>query len=285
MNLSRIISGTMNWGVWGVNHSKQDMCKLISESFDSGINSFDHADIYGGYTTEEYFGDAFAETEIKREDVFFISKCGIKYPSKKLPVKIKHYDYSEDHINKSVDNSLKNLRTDYLDCLLLHRPSPLMDISKIADTVNGLIKSGKIKSFGVSNFTANQMDMFKGKVEVLYNQINLSLTHLDHIFDGTLEYMQANNILPMAYSPLGSYFKGEDDSKIIKVVDKFKNKYGCTDYELLISWLLKHPSKVYPVIGTTKSNRLKKSVNSLKIEIELIDWFELLEVSVGKRVP
>ena len=284
MNLSRIISGTMNWGVWGVNHSKQDICKLILESFDSGINSFDHADIYGGYTTEQSFGDAFAETGINREDVFFISKCGIIYPSEKLPVKTKHYDYSEDHINKSVDNSLKNLRTDYLDCLLLHRPSPLMDISIIADTIKKLIKSGKIKSFGVSNFTANQMDMFKGKVEVLYNQINLSLTHVDHMFDGTLEYMQANDILPMAYSPLGSYFK-KDDSKIKDVVDKLKNKYGCTDYQLLISWLLKHPSKVYPVIGTTKSDRIKSTLGSLKIEIELIDWFELLEASLGKRVP
>ena len=206
------------------------------------------------------------------------------YPSEKLPVKTKHYNYSEDHINKSVDNSLKNLRTDYLDCLLLHRPSPLMDIPIITDAIKRLIKSGKIKSFGVSNFTANQMDMFKGKVEVLYNQINLSLTHLDHMFDGTLEYMQANDILPMAYSPLGSYFK-EDDGKIKGVVDKLKNKYGCTDYQLLISWLLKHPSKVYPVIGTTKSDRIKSTLESLKIEIDLIDWFELLEASLGKRVP
>ena len=284
MNLSRIISGTMNWGTWGANYSKQEMCQLISESFDSGINSFDHADIYGGYTTEESFGDAFIDTGIKREDVFFISKCGIMYPSKKLPIKIKHYDYSEGHIIKSVNNSLKYLQTDYLDCLLLHRPSPLMDINIIANTVGGLIKSGKIKSFGVSNFTADQMDMFKGKVEILYNQINLSLTHLDHMFDGTLEYMQANKILPMAYSPLGSYFK-EESNKIKKVVESLKDKYSCTDYQLLISWLLKHPSKVYPVIGTTKSDRIKKSMKSLKIEIELIDWFELLEASVGKRVP
>ena len=284
MNLSRIISGTMNWGTWGANYSKQEMCQLISESFDSGINSFDHADIYGGYTTEESFGDAFIDTGIKREDVFFISKCGIMYPGKKLPIKTKHYDYSEDHIIKSVNNSLKYLQTDYLDCLLLHRPSPLMDINIIANTVESLIKSGKIKSFGVSNFTADQMDMFKGKVEILYNQINLSLTHLDHMFDGTLEYMQANKILPMAYSPLGSYFK-EGSNKIKKVVESLKDKYSCTDYQLLISWLLKHPSKVYPVIGTTKSDRIKKSMKSLKIEIELIDWFELLEASVGNRVP
>jgi len=284
MNLSRIISGTMNWGTWGVNYSKQEMCKLISESYNSGINSFDHADIYGGYTTEKSFGDAFEDTGIKREDVFFISKCGIMYPSERLPIKIKHYDYSEDHIVKSVDNSLKYLKTDYLDCLLLHRPSPLMDVSIIANTVNGLIKSGKIKSFGVSNFTTNQMEMFKGKVEILYNQINLSLTHSEYMFDGTLEYMQTNNILPMAYSPLGSYFKSEN-SKLKMVVDRLKNKYGCTDYELLICWLLNHPSKIHPVIGTTKPDRIKKSIKSLKIQIDLIDWFELLEAHLGKRVP
>ena len=284
MNLSRIISGTMNWGTWGVNYSKQEMCKLISESYNSGINSFDHADIYGGYTTEKSFGDAFEDTGIKREDVFFISKCGIMYPSERLPIKIKHYDYSEDHIVKSVDNSLKYLKTDYLDCLLLHRPSPLMDISIIANTVNGLIKSGKIKSFGVSNFTTNQMEMFKGKVEILYNQINLSLTHSEYMFDGTLEYMQTNNILPMAYSPLGSYFKSENN-KLKMVVDRLKNKYGCTDYELLICWLLNHPSKIHPVIGTTKPDRIKKSIKSLKIQIDLIDWFELLEAHLGMRVP
>lgn len=274
----------MNWGTWGVNYSKQEMCKLISESYDSGINSFDHADIYGGYTTEKSFGDAFEDTGIKREDVFFISKCGIMYPSERLPIKIKHYDYSEDHIVKSVNNSLKYLKTDYLDCLLFHRPSPLMDVSIIANTVNGLIKSGKIKSFGVSNFTTNQMEMFRGKVEILYNQINLSLTHSDHMFDGTLEYMKSKNILPMAYSPLGSYFKNENN-KLKMVVDRLKNKYGCTDYELLICWLLNHPSKIHPVIGTTKPDRIKKSIKSLKIQIDLIDWFELLEAHLGIRVP
>ena len=284
MNLSRIISGTMNWGTWGVNYSKQEMRQLISESFDSGINSFDHADIYGGYTTEKSFGDAFADSGIKREDVFFISKCGIMYPSEKMPIKIKHYDYSKDHIIKSVDNSLKYLKTDYLDCLLLHRPSPLMDISIVTDTINSLIKSGKIKSFGVSNFTTSQMEMFKDKLEILFNQINLSLSHVEHMFDGTLEYMQVNNILPMAYSPLGSYFKDEND-ELNKVVEKLKNKYYCTDYELLLCWLLNHPSKIYPVIGTTKSDRIKKSIESLKIQIDLIDWFELLEASQGKRVP
>ena len=175
MNLSRIISGTMNWGTWGVNYSKQEMLQLISESFDSGINSFDHADIYGGYTTEKSFGDAFADSGINREDVFFISKCGIMYPSEKMPIKIKHYDYSKDHIIKSVDNSLKYLKTDYLDCLLLHRPSPLIDENIINDAIRKLQREGKVKEFGVSNFTPSQMDLIQQtKISVIYL--------LEHIF-------------------------------------------------------------------------------------------------------
>ncbi len=272
----------MNWGSWGVNHSSETMSELIKDAFSSGINSFDHADIYGGYTTEEIFGNAFLKTGIKREDVFFISKCGIMYPSDKLPVKVKHYDYSAKHINQSVINSLKYLKTDYLDTLLLHRPSPLMDINELSDTINTLIHSGKIKSFGVSNFNVLQMDMLKD-LKISYNQINFSLTQLDYMYDGTLEYMQTNNIIPMAYSPLGNYYKN-NNPKIKKVFDLFTKKYNCSDDQLLLAWILKHPSNIYPVIGTTKAQRIKNSKESLKINLETIDWFEMLEASTGKRV-
>ena len=273
----------MNWGTWGANHSSDKMSELIVSAFNNGINSFDHADIYGGYTTEETFGEAFLKTGINRENVFYISKCGIMYPSEKLPIKVKHYDYSEKHLIQSVDNSLKYLKTDYLDCLLLHRPSPLMDISEISNTITRLMKENKIRSFGVSNFTVSQMEMFKGKLKISFNQINLSLTNLDSIFDGTLEYMQTNDIIPMAYSPLGQYYKTEN-TKLKEVVDIFTKKYNCSDDQLLLSWLIKLPSGVYPVIGTTKVNRINKSLGSLKIDIEISDWFEILEASVGKRV-
>jgi len=273
----------MNWGTWGANHSSEKMSKLILSAFNNGINSFDHADIYGGYTTEETFGEAFLKTGINRKNVFYISKCGIMYPSEKKPIKVKHYDYSEKHLIQSVDNSLKYLKTDYLDCLLLHRPSPLMDISEISNTITRLMKENKIRSFGVSNFTVSQMEMFKGILKISFNQINLSLTNLDSIFDGTLEYMQTNDIIPMAYSPLGQYYKTEN-TKLKEVVDIFTKKYNCGDDQLLLSWLIKLPSGVYPVIGTTKVDRINKSLGSLKIDIEISDWFEILEASVGKRV-
>ena len=274
----------MNWGTWGVNHSSDKMSELILSAFNNGINSFDHADIYGGYTTEETFGEAFLKTGINRENVFFISKCGIMYPSEKLPIKVKHYDYSERHLIQSVENSLKNLKTDYLDCFLLHRPSPLMDISEISNTITRLLEEDKIRSFGVSNFTISQMEMFKDKLNISFNQINLSLTNLDSIFDGTLEYMQANNIIPMAYSPLGQYYKTKN-TRLKEIVDLFSKKYNCSDDQLLISWLIKLPSRVYPVIGTTRVDRINNSLGSLKIDIETSDWFEILEASVGKRVP
>ena len=158
-----------------------------------------------------------------------------------------------------------------------------MDVSEISDTIKSLLNDGKIKSFGVSNFTVMQMEMFKD-LKISYNQLTLSLTHLDSMNDGTLEYMQTNNIIPMAYSPLGKYYTN-DNPKLKKVLELFSKKYNCSDDQLLLGWLLKHPSNIYPVIGTTKVDRIKKSIESLKINIETSDWFEILEASVGKRVP
>ena len=211
MKYSKIISGTMNWGVWGNNLSTKKVADLITNSIEFGIDTFDNADIYGGYTTEELFGNGLIESGIDRERIKIISKFGIMYPSDKLPIKVKHYDYSKDHIIKSVENSLINLKTDYLDCVLMHRPSPIMDINEISDTVNKLLESGKIKSFGVSNFSAQQIQVFENIVKIDCNQIQCSLTHLDPIYDGTLDYMQSKDIKPMAWKPLGEFYLKKND--------------------------------------------------------------------------
>ena len=287
MNYSKIISGTMNWGAWGSNLSTKKVADLIVNSIEFGINTFDNADIYGGYTTEELFGNGLAESGIKRERIKIISKFGIMYPSDKLPIKVKHYDYSKGHIVKSIENSLKNLKTDYIDCVLLHRPSPLMDINEISDTINELLNSGKIKSFGVSNFSAQHIQMFDDKVKIDCNQIQCSLTHLEPIYDGTLDYMQTKKIKPMAWKPLGEFYKADNDQidRIKEKVKKFTKKYNCSETQILLAWLIKHPSNIIPVVGTTKIDRLKESIDSIITDIELVDWFEILEASEGKRVP
>ena len=286
-NLSKIISGTMNWGVWGKDLSETLMTELIEKSVSLGINTFDHADIYGGYTTEKTFGSALSLSEIKRESIFLLSKCGIQYPSKNRPLKVKYYDYSKEHIRFSVENSLKNLKTDYLDILLLHRPSPLMKVNEISDEINKLKEEGKIKSFGVSNFTNSQIKLISKQTKVLWNQIEFSLTHNHSMIDGSLDYLQNNNIGVMAWSPLGSFFKekNEKHKRIATLFNELSEKYNCTYDQLLLAWILKHPSNIYPIIGTTNNKRLELAVKAIKINLEIEDWFLILKASDGRRVP
>jgi len=163
---SRIIAGAMNWGVWDKNLNTNQQASLINHCLSIGITTFDHADIYGGYTTEEGFGKAFAQSEIGRDTVQFISKCGIQYPVDTRENRVKHYQYDKDYIIWSVENSLKNLKTDYLDLLLLHRPSPLMHPDEIAEAIDELQAGGKIVDFGVSNFTPSQTDLIDTKATV-----------------------------------------------------------------------------------------------------------------------
>ena len=158
--LSPVVAGTMNWGIWDKKLATTEMEHLIHICIENQITSFDHADIYGGYTTESDFGKAFAQSKIDRNKLQLISKCGIQLDSGRNNA-IKHYDYSKDYIIWSVENSLKNLQTDFLDVLLLHRPSPLMVADEIAEAVAQLKKEGKIIDFGVSNFTASQSELIQ----------------------------------------------------------------------------------------------------------------------------
>ena len=277
----------MNWGVWGKNLSEILMTELIEKSVSLGINTFDHADIYGGYTTEKSFGNALSLSKIDRESIFLISKCGIQYPSDKRPLKVKYYDYSKGHIRFSVENSLKNLKTDYLDILLLHRPSPLMNPKEISEEIDKLKEEGKIKSFGVSNFTNSQIKFISKETKVLWNQIEFSLTNNHPMIDGTLDYLQENKIGVMAWSPLGSFFKekNEKQKRITILFNELSEKYNCTHDQLLLAWILKHPANIYPVLGSTNPSRLKLAVNAIKIDLEIDDWFLILKASDGKKVP
>lgn len=286
-NYSKIISGTMTWGAWGKQLSTTEMESMIQHCLSIGITTFDHADIYGGYTTEAEFGKAFNSSRINREDIQLISKCGIQYMSDNRNNKVKHYDYSKDYIIWSVEQSLKHLETEYLDLLLLHRPSPLMQPNEIAEAVTLLKKLGKIRDFGVSNFTSSQMDMIGLRMDIDVNQIEFSLTAHQAMHDGTLDYMLSNGIAPMAWSPLGSVFKEDTEQtrRIHKQLGNLMEKYNATEDQLLLAWLLKHPSGIKPVVGTTYKTRLKQAMEATKIELELEDWFLILVAAQGHKVP
>ncbi len=284
---SKIIAGTMTWGYWGKNLDKNQMIELMNSCIETGITTFDHADIYGGYTTEAAFGNAFGESRIDRNTIQLISKCGIQLPSNNRNTKIHHYDYSKSHIIWSAEQSLKNLKTEYLDLFLLHRPSPLMQVDEIAEAIEKLKSEGKILDFGVSNFTPIQTDLIQTKIKVNYNQIEFSATHFEPMFDGSLDYMQTHNIKPLCWSPMGSIFKKNDEKsvRVKNLATKLSSKYNVEIDVLLLAWILKHPAGILPVFGTADKTRITNLIKATEVEMELEDWFAFWTESAGNPIP
>lgn len=283
---SELIAGTMRWGIWGANHSVKEIQKLIDVCLEENITSFDHADIYGGHTTEELFGNAWKEMNLKREKVQFISKCGIVMNSDKKPSALKYYNYNKDYILNCVDESLSNLKTDYLDTLLLHRPSPLMNPEVIAEAFTVLKDVGKVREFGVSNFSVSQFELINQYVPLVTNQIEISVNEISSFEDGILDQLMSKGLRPTAWSVMGSYFSDQSDEniRIKKVIVELCDKYNAEENQILLAFILKHPSKIIPVIGTSKAETIRTLSKTLQIDLDLEDWFRILESIKGKEV-
>lgn len=285
--LSPIIAGTMNWGAWDKKLTAQEMASMIHICIDNQITTFDHADIYGSYTTESEFGQAFASSKIPREKLQLISKCGIQNISPNRDNKIKHYDYSKEYIIWSVENSLKNLQTDFIDVLLIHRPSPLMNSDEIAEAVSQLKSEGKIIDFGLSNFTSSQTELIREKTEVSYNQIQFSATNYEPMTDGSLDYMQIHKIRPMSWNPLGSVFREDNEQtrRLKKLLATLVEKYHLGSDTILISWILKHPARIIPIAGTVNVARIQSLQKAIELKLDNEDWFAIWTKSMGTKVP
>ena len=276
----------MTWGSWGKQLSKAGMIDLMEHCLENGLHTFDHADIYGDYTTESDFGEAFAESGIDRATIQLITKCGIQMTSGRKN-QLKHYEYSKEYIIWSAEESLKKLKTDFLDLFLLHRPSPLMEPNEIAEAINHLLESEKIKEFGVSNFTPSQIKMLDKAIGVSANQVEFSITHLDPMYDGTFDDCLENNRFSMSWSPLGKVFRETtpQTGRIKEILSQLAQKYNAEESQILLAWMLRHPAYPSPVVGTTTKERLTASAKAAEIEIELQDWFALLAASQGHEVP
>ena len=283
---SKIIAGTMTWGSWGKQLSKKSMTDLINHCLEIGIDTFDHADIYGDYGNELLFGEAFEVSGLERSTVKLISKCGIQMTSGRNN-QVKHYQYDSDYIVWSAEESLRKLKTDYLDLFLLHRPSPLLEPAEVTKAIQKLQKQGKIKEFGVSNFSASQIALLESEIPVSANQVEFSLTHHNPMYDGTFDDCIAKKRSAMAWSPLGKFFREKDEQvdRIAKAFAQLGEKYDANESQLLLAFIMKHPANVHMVIGTTNKERLEASVRAQKIDLELEDWFLLLEASNGYEVP
>ena len=291
LELSQIVAGCMKWGQWGVKYSTDQYLQLMEDCIMNNITSFDHADIYGDYTVEEEFGNALQLKSHLRKQMQLITKCGIRRFTPNRPEhKIHSYDTSRKHIIASAERSLKNLNTDFIDLLLIHRPDPLMDPNEIAEAFAELKQAGKVLHFGVSNFTPSQMEMMARIWKVEFNQLEVSIVHLDPFHDGTLDKCIEYNIRPMSWGPLGSGKLHSDEhdersKRILSIANMLAEKYNSTSDQILLAFVFKHPSKIIPVIGSTKIERLKSSYDAAQINIEREEWFMLWRASKGHEVP
>jgi predicted oxidoreductase len=285
--LSSIVAGTMNWGDWDKKLSTAQMQHSMHVCLENNITSFDHADIYGGYTTEEQFGTAFKQSGIAREQVQLISKCGIQYMAESRANTIKHYDYRKEYIIWSAEQSIQKLQCDYLDVFLLHRPSPLMQTDEIAEAVEHLKSCGKIRSFGVSNFTPSQTELIRQKTPIDFNQIQFSATHFEAMLDGSLDYMQLHGIQPMAWKPLGTFFRENtpQTQRLNTLLEGLALKYEAGADTLLLAWILQHPAHIIPVAGTVNTGRIQSLMKATTISLDLEEWFAIWTESMGNKVP
>ncbi|WP_440682203.1 aldo/keto reductase [Cysteiniphilum halobium] len=281
-------------GFWRLDDAKLSqnaLESLVLSALDHNVTVMDHADIYGEYRCEAIFGQLLKAKPSLRDKMTIVSKCGIKLHCAATPnVVTKHYDLSAKSIKTSVENTLKNLNIDVLDVLLVHRPSPIMDVNEIADSFAELKHAGKVKAFGVSNFTSSQFDLLNSRIELITNQIEYSLLHTSPMYDGTLDQLQQYRLRPMAWSPLagGALFspKLETQKKMVQKLQSLLPKYNADSIDqIALAWILKHPAKVMPVLGTQNQKRFENALKAKDIKLSLEDWFAILEIANGCEVP
>jgi predicted oxidoreductase len=290
LSFSRIIHGLWRLTEW--NMSNDEVLALIEDCLKAGITTFDHADIYGNYTCEKKFGDALALKPELRKEMEIVTKCGIKLVSNNRPEhSIKSYDTSKEHIIASVNQSLQNLQTDYIDVLLIHRPDPFMDPAKVAEAFTQLKIEGKVRHFGVSNFKRSQFKMLQSYLDfpLITNQIELSAYQLENFEDGTLDLCQEERIAPMAWSPLagGSIFSSNDEraKNLRNTLERIAGEIGAKAIdEVLYAWLLSHPANIMPIVGSGKMNRIESAMRALDLSLSRDQWFEILQVAMEREI-
>jgi predicted oxidoreductase len=292
-SLSRLVLGAWRLADSPERTSPEAIIGLVETSLAEGITTVDHADIYGNYAVEELFGRALAGQSALRGRLELVSKCGIKLLSPKRPEhRLKTYDTSREHITQSVHASLRSLRTDYLDVLLIHRPDPLMNADEMAEAFTALRQAGKVKHFGGSNFTPSQFNLIQSRLDfpLVTNQIEFSALYLPPLYDGTLDQCQQLRVPPMAWSPLagGKLFTNTDErsTKTGVALQKVGEELGGASVEqVALAWIMKHPANAMPVLGTGRPVRIRESARAASLQLSRDQWFEILAASAGQEVP
>ena len=297
-NASAVILGCMRMPALSV----EEAAGMIRAAAEEGVNFFDHATCYGDGEAETRFGDAFPLTGLRRQDVYIQSKCGLHFDRKE-------FDWSRDDILESAEGSLKRLKTDYLDVLLLHRPDLLFDPEEVAEAFYLLERSGKVRHFGVSNVSPGQLELLKKYVRqpLVFNQLQFSLDQTQLIDNGLyvnnmttdrsvsrdnglLDYCRLNDITIQAWSPLqfgmfkGCFVDHPDFPELNRVLGAIGEKYGVPKTAVAIAWILRHPAKMQAIAGTMNPAHLKDICAASKADLTHNEWWQLYLAS-GKFLP
>lgn len=284
---SRFVMGY--WRLMDWNMSAQQLVSFIEEHLDLGITTVDHADIYGGYQCEAAFGEAMKLSPALRQRMEIVTKCGIATTAKPEHA-LGHYITDRDHIIRSAEQSLAHLATDYLDLLLIHRPDPLMDADEVAEAFLALHQSGKVRHFGVSNFTPAQFALLQSRLPftLATNQVEISPVHQPLLLDGTLDQLQQLRIRPMAWSCLGGgrLFNDEAFQPLRDELAQVAQELNAETIEQVVyAWILRLPSQPLPIIGSGKIERVRAALAAEQLQMTRQQWFRIRKAALGYDVP
>ncbi|MEP6671610.1 MAG: aldo/keto reductase [Chthoniobacter sp.] len=305
---SKLQSSRLAYGCWRIARTgdiQQDLKttrEAVNAAIDSGYTLFDHADIYCHGRAESAFGEVLRENPKLRKKILVATKCGIRMADEP-PGAPQRYDFTAEHIIRSCEQSLQRLHVEHIDLYQLHRPDYLMDVDEVALAFTSLHKSGKVREFGVSNFRPSQVSLLQRALQqkleknLVTNQVEISLAQLTAFEDGTLDQCQAMNITPMAWSPLAGGLigdgatdvlpsqKGYPCTGIIKAMDDLAKERNTSRTTIAIAWLLKHPTKIIPIIGSTNPERIRAAAAGAEIELTREEWYRLLVAARGEPLP
>ena len=305
---SKLQSSRLAYGCWRLARTgdiQQDLKttrEAVLAAVDAGYTLFDHADIYCHGRAESAFGEVIRENPKLRKKILISTKCGIRIADEP-PGAPQRYDFTAEYIIRSCEQSLQRLSIDQIDLYQLHRPDWLMDVHEVALAFGSLHKSGKVREFGVSNFSPSQVSLLHRAVHqkleknLIVNQVEISLTQLAAFQDGTLDQCQAMNITPLAWSPLSGGLlgdgatellpgqKGYRPESIVAAVDEIAAERKTSRTSIALAWLLKHPTKIIPIIGSTNPERIRAAAAAAEIELTREEWYRLLIAARGEPLP
>lgn len=300
---SSLSASRLAYGCWRIAETEEAGCTTgraaILAAYEAGYALFDHADTYCAGRAESAFGAVLKEVSGLRERLLIATKCGIRMAGDPAPGAPFRYDFSAAHIRRSCEGSLRRLGVDCIDLYQLHRPDWLCDPVEVAAVFSELHRAGKVRAFGVSNFAPAQVAMLQKAcpMPLVVNQVEISLAKLDSFTDGTLDQCLSEQITPLAWSPLGGGVLADGPRRllpwqeqyrpapIVKALDAVARSRGTSRTVVALAWLLKHPTGIVPIVGSTNPERIREAVGAANLALSREEWYTLLEAARGERLP